>query len=214
MKSLAQIYRTYKIENLYKLLHFIPQRKCMQTLLFANAQNFIKCSVDQNRQIFIFSDAAAQSLELNDASQRVVNFAQSLQYVADRINVPSAQSRTSLKNQLSSYWNSAAVDVEHRLKQAEILKDPRYQDKRRRDEDRVEAEIQRENERQQKEALTKKKLQDAREQQKKAVKQKELVAKINMVKELIKLKGNQVVKLQGKRIELLSDEELNEIDIK
>jgi len=212
--SLREVYKTITIAKLHKILHIIDLPIIENIILMAHVQEFINVKINHNLNVLIFgSNEQNSGFFLNERLNILANGLQNLRNSLG-VNIAEEKSKEKqvfLKENAKKYLNESGRSLEMRkirINKPEI--NQRFQkEKQKEDEDR------RFIDEQKREEIEKIRIKEEQKKQKeKDIKESELNRKVKLLSELIKAKGPQVVKINGKKLESYNREELAEIEMK
>eukprot|EP00825_Cyclidium_porcatum_P050917 TRINITY_DN91_c0_g2_i7.p1 TRINITY_DN91_c0_g2~~TRINITY_DN91_c0_g2_i7.p1 ORF type:complete len:961 (-),score=236.17 TRINITY_DN91_c0_g2_i7:217-3099(-) len=210
IQHISKIYSVIKFENFMKILQITDKKECLQILLQSNQQLLIQCKLNQQQDIIIMKQNDNSSM-INSTNQ-IINFAFSAKQICDYLSKGQDTKKHSDileqdKKRVLEYYADAPQKVHQRLK---MINDIRNQFKKyetdmssKQEQEQMKQQQQQRQEQDQELQLEKDKQQYDKEliQQKKA----SLRTKIN---EIIKMKGDLVIRIGNKRIEQIDDFDL------
>lgn len=211
--SLREVYKTITIAKLQKILHIIDLPVIENIILMAHVQDFINVKINHEMHVLNFgSSEQGSGFFLNEHINVLANGLQNLRNALE-VNVSSEgkkERQAVLKEEAKKYLNDSSRHLESRKNLIHKPENRQLQKEKQKEED--EKRLAEDQERDEKERLQKR--EETKKQKEREVKEIELTRKHKILVDLIKAKGNQVVKINGKKLENFSKEELADIDIK
>lgn len=211
--SLREVYKTITIAKLQKILHIIDLPIIENIILMAHVQDFINVKINHEVNVLNFgSTEQTTGFFLNEHINVLANGLQNLRNSLD-VNVSDVSKKeklVGLKEEAKKYLNDSSRQLESRKHLINKPESRQHQKEKQKEDD--EKRLMEEREREEVERLRLR--EEMKKQKEKEVKDIELNRKAKIMAELIKSKGNQVVKINGKKLENFSKDELADIDIK
>ncbi|KAL4472632.1 hypothetical protein ABPG74_018581 [Tetrahymena malaccensis] len=215
LNSISKVYKTLNIENLYKFLSFSATATCDSCLINASSSSQINCRIDQSKRVIIFNPTKAKNDYVN-ASSNIINLAQAAKLISSNIvleqQAHDTKKQAELNQNAKKYMESSTQVLSVRNKEIREYKikteKSLNQEKVKRE---YEDQLYEENERQRKineynQKIEQKKLREQHEQN-------ELKIKMQLRAEIIKIKGPQIAKIEGIKIENMTEEDLRPISL-
>lgn len=214
--SIAKVYKTLNLENLYKFLSFSAHDTCDSCLSYAAATNQISCRIDQSKKVIIFNPTKAKNDYVN-ASLNITALAQAAKIISAEITLERASAKSADVNaELVGRAQKFLEDSKEVLKirADEVL---RYKIKKEKANNQEKGKREFEDKLfEEKERLRKMEEHTRKLEEKRLREQVEatlLKQKMEIRTEIIKIKGNQVAKIEGVKIENMTEEDLRPIEL-
>ena len=228
--SLREVYKTITIAKLQKILHIIDIPIIENIILMAHVQEFINVKINHQLNVLIFgSNQQSTGFALNENLNILANGLQNIRFYKEILLIilinlidrnaleggakekKSQEKQAVLKVLARQYLDDSQANLENRknlINKPEVSQ--RFQKEKQKEDD-----AKRYLEEKEREVIEKlRSREEAKKQKERELKEIELTRKAKLLAEVIKIKGNQVVKINGKKLELYAREELDELDIK
>lgn len=211
--SLKEVYKTITLAKLHKILHIIETPVIENIILMAHLQDYINVKINHELNVLVFGPNEKKSgFFLNEQLNLLANGLQNLRNKLEnkRVDEETKEKQEKLKESAKQYLLDSSKKLEGRKNFLNPEISHKFQKEKQKENDEKRIAEQLEKDEQERVRLR----EETRKQKEKEVREIELNRKVKMIGELVKLKGTQVVKINGKKIEMFSRDELADIDFK